>query len=117
VFPSKRYSGAPSGLVKTCQVCAPFEDRRAPLNLHFFEKLLYVLHVGLPIWLRPLDRVEVGASSFPQIVEHEFTRPFGSFMNDAPDEFRLLRATVEYALYLDEECFSLTRLHMVMEAQ
>src|SRR5579862_7168021 len=38
-------------------------------------------------------------------------------MNDARDEFRLSRATVKDALYLDENCFSLTRLDMVMETQ
>jgi len=38
-------------------------------------------------------------------------------MNDARDEFRLLRTTVKDALYLDQNCFSLTVLDMIMETQ
>jgi len=64
-----------------------------------------------------LDRVEIRAGSFPKFVEHEFIRPFGSFMNDASDEFGLLRTTIKNALYLDEHGFSLTRFDMVMETQ
>src|SRR5258706_16057517 len=54
-----------SGLVKTCQVCPPFQDRGVPLNVHLLDKRLDVLHVGLPICLPPLDGVEVGAGSPP----------------------------------------------------
>ena len=38
-------------------------------------------------------------------------------MNDARDEFRPLRTTVKDALYLDENCFPLTGLDMIMETQ
>ena len=36
-------------------------------------------------------------------------------MNDARDEFRLLRTTVEDALYLDENCLSLSGPDVVMQ--
>jgi hypothetical protein len=36
-------------------------------------------------------------------------------MNDARDEFRLLRTTVEDALYLDENCLSPSGPDVIME--
>src|SRR6266446_5042234 len=107
----------PSGLVKTGQVCAPFQDRRVKLNVDFFEKLLGVLHVGLTVGLRPLDRVEFRARSFPKLVEHEFIQPLGSFVNNCLDEFRFLRTTIKDASYLDKKRLFLIGLDMVMDAQ
>src|SRR5258708_17116130 len=106
-----------SGLVKICQVCAPFQDGRVPLGVYFVDKLLDVLHVSLTVGLRPLDRVEFRARSFPSLVEHEFIRPFVSFVNNSHDEFRFLRTTVKDALYLCTNLFLLTRPDLIMEDQ
>src|SRR5260370_5073677 len=38
-------------------------------------------------------------------------------MNDARDEFRLLRTAAKDAFYLNENCFSLTGLDMIVETQ
>src|SRR6266404_9650311 len=38
-------------------------------------------------------------------------------MNDAGDEFRLLRTAAKDSFYLNENCFSLTWLDMIVETQ